>query len=163
MSLIALAMVAALTFPGAAATTAKGSNAVKSSATVMGAELDPETTAETAARHRDEAAERRAELRRARRERITPYYGCTASGCGRYAIPSYIVDCESGGRFNDPSAPNGAYALLSLATHGVPTWDDWRPGWASGYAMPYQAPRLAQDIAAHRLWMAYGSEPWECA
>lgn len=99
------------------------------------------------------------------RERVTPFYGCTSiGGCGYFAIPASIVDCESGGRFNDPSAPNGAYSLLSASLQGVATWETWRPRWAARYALPYQAPRKAQDIAAHRLWLAYGSQPWaECA
>lgn len=99
------------------------------------------------------------------RVRTTPFYGCTSiGGCGSYALPVYVVDCESGGRFNDPSAPNGAYSMLTGPLQGVPTWETYRPGWASGYAAPYQAPRKAQDIAAHRLYVAYGLEPWtECA
>jgi hypothetical protein len=110
---------------------------------------------------RDYYSARRVRLWRAR---VTPYYGCTSSGgCHAWAIPAYIVECESGGRYNDPSAPNGAYSLLSNALQGVPTWDTWRPASAAGDANPYEAPPKAQDIAAHRLWVAYGSEPWECA
>jgi hypothetical protein len=92
--------------------------------------------------------------------RVTPY-----PGDGRlWAIPYYIVACESGGRANSPAAPNGAYSLLTDPLQGVPTWETWRPDWADGHAAPYQAPKRAQDIAAHRLWVAYGSEPWvECA
>lgn len=93
------------------------------------------------------------------RERVTPY-----SGGGRWwAIPYYIVVCESGARVNDPAAPNGAYSLLTGPLQGVPTWESWRPDWADGYAAPYQAPKRAQDIAAHDLWEAHGTEPWDCA
>lgn len=96
--------------------------------------------------------------------RVTPYYGCTSiGGCHMWAIPAYIVDCESGGRYNDPSAPNGAYSLLAGPLQGVSTWEEWRPGWAAGYSLPYEAPAKAQDEAAHHLWVAYGSEPWSCA
>lgn len=98
------------------------------------------------------------------RNRVTPYYGCTSlGGCHRWAIPAYIVDCESGGRYHSSSAPNGAYSLLAAPLQGVPTWESWRPGWAAGYSLPYEAPAKAQDEAAHRLWVAYGSSPWECA
>lgn len=93
------------------------------------------------------------------RTRVTPYPG----GGHWWAIPYYIVVCESGGRYNDPSAPNGAYSLLAGPLQGVPTWETWRPSWASGYELPYQAPPKAQDLAAHKLYRAYGLEPWECA
>ena len=93
------------------------------------------------------------------RERVTPFRG----GGRFWAIPFSVVYCESGGRYHDPAAPNGAYALLTGPLQGVPTWESWRPGWASEYGAPYQAPKKAQDIAAHRLRMAYGLEPWECA
>ncbi len=93
-----------------------------------------------------------------------PYYGCTSySGCGFYALPASVVECESGGRFHSPSAPNGAYSLLDNYRQGVPTWEQWRPAWADKYAEPYEAPRKAQDIATHRLLEAHGFEPWECA
>lgn len=93
-----------------------------------------------------------------------PYYGCTShSGCGYYALPAYVVECESSGRFNDPSAPNGGYSLLDGPRQGVPTWETWRPSWASGYAEPYEAPRRAQDEATQALYHAHGLEPWECA
>lgn len=92
-----------------------------------------------------------------------PWYGCTSySGCGYYAIPAPIVDCESGGRFNDPSAPNGGYSMLDNPHQGVPTWESWRPNWANGYASPWEAPRRAQDEAALYGWKKYGPSPWEC-
>jgi hypothetical protein len=93
------------------------------------------------------------------RERVTPYPG----GGRRWAIPYYIVVCESGARINDPAAPNGAHSLLAGPLQGVPTWESWRPRWAAKYALPYQAPKRAQDVAAHRLLAAYGTAPWECA
>lgn len=96
--------------------------------------------------------------------RRNPYYGCTSySGCQYYALPAPVVECESSGRFHDPSAPNGGYSLLDKPRQGVPTWETWRPSWASGYAEPYEAPRRAQDEATEDLVGAYGLEPWECA
>lgn len=86
---------------------------------------------------------------------------CVGRRC--FAIPVPIVICESGGRYHSPSAPNGAYSLLSGPLQGVPTWETWRPRWASEYAEPFEAPAIAQDIAAHRLFQADGLAPWECA
>lgn len=92
-----------------------------------------------------------------------PWRGCTTySGCGYYAIPAPIVECESGGRFHDPNAPNGGYSMLDGPHQGVPTWEDWRPAWARGYASPWEAPRRAQDEAALYGWEKYEGEPWEC-
>lgn len=92
--------------------------------------------------------------------RVTPY---RAPDGTPLALPWSIVDCESGGRFHSPSAPNGGYSLLTGPLQGVPTWETWRPRWASRFAAPYEAPKKAQDIAAYRLRMAYGLSPWECA
>lgn len=93
------------------------------------------------------------------RERVVPFHG----GGRRWAIPYGVVVCESGARVNDSAAPNGAYSMLTGPLQGVPTWETWRPDWADGYAAPWEAPKRAQDIAAHRLFVAYGLSPWECA
>ena len=88
----------------------------------------------------------------------TPYYGCTVlGGCKLWALPSYIVDCESGGDYTPDAGLTfgGAYGLL------VSTWLQFGGGaWASqaNYAPPY-----AQDIVAHRVWTAVGPSGWACA
>lgn len=92
------------------------------------------------------------------RVRVTPYYGCTTlGGCKWWAIPSYIVDCESGGDYTPDQGLTfgGAYGML------VSTWLEYGGGrWASqaNYASP-----KAQDIVAHRLWVSHPYGPWACA
>jgi hypothetical protein len=86
------------------------------------------------------------------RVRVTPFYG----GGRWWAVPYYIVVCESGAR---GYVPSGYYGILFTAE--VPTWQTWgEPGFAPS---PGQASKPEQDIVAHRLWVAYGGEPWECA
>jgi hypothetical protein len=86
------------------------------------------------------------------RLRVTPFYG----GGRWWAVPYYIVVCESGVR---GYVPSGYYGILFTAE--VPTWQTWgEPGFAP---LPGRASKREQDIVAHRLWVAYGGEPWECA
>lgn len=92
---------------------------------------------------------RRAELWRSR---VTPFHG----GGRRWAIPFPIVRCESGVR---AYVPSGYYGILFSGS--VPTWQSFSdPGFAPS---PGQASKREQDIVAHRLYMAYGLQPWECA
>ena len=56
---------------------------------------------------------------------------------------------ESGNRYNDPSAPSGAYGIL-IST--------WRSFGYSGW--PYQAAPIVQDALALRLHTMYGFHPW---
>lgn len=85
--------------------------------------------------------------------KITPYKG----GGKRWAIPYYIVVCESGARLNSAAAPSGAYGLLRS------TWHQFRSKRARKYHMPYVAPKIEQDKVAHILWKRYGGSPWTCA
>ena len=56
---------------------------------------------------------------------------------------------ESGNRYNDPSAPSGAYGIL------ISTWRSF------GYAgWPYEAAPAVQDALALRLYSMYGFHPW---
>jgi hypothetical protein len=56
---------------------------------------------------------------------------------------------ESGDRYNDPSAPSGAYGILGS------TWASY------GYAgWPYQADPSTQDALALLLYSQYGWAPW---
>lgn len=93
-----------------------------------------------------------------RRRRVTPEWGCTSlGGCKFWALPAYIVDCESGGDYTPDAGLTfgGAYGIL------VSTWQQFGGlRWASqaNYAPPY-----AQDIVARRVWLAVGSSAWACA
>lgn len=56
---------------------------------------------------------------------------------------------ESGNRYNDPSAPSGAYGILEST---------WRSFGFSGW--PYQAVAAVQDDLALKLYSMYGFHPW---
>jgi hypothetical protein len=56
---------------------------------------------------------------------------------------------ESGGRYDSPDAPDGAYGIL------VSTW---RSFGLSGY--PYEAAPGVQDEVALELYARYGFHPW---
>jgi hypothetical protein len=87
---------------------------------------------------------------------ITPYWGCTPNGgCKWWALPSYIVACESGGDYFVGFA--GAYGVLEA------TWQQWGgPALVGTYAAG-DAPPWAQDVIAHRVWVDVGPSGWECA
>jgi hypothetical protein len=86
------------------------------------------------------------------RSRVTPFEG----GGQHWAIPYAIVVCESGVR---GYVPSGYYGILFSGS--VPTWQSFSdPGFAPS---PGQASKREQDIVAHRLYVAYGLQPWECA
>lgn len=71
-----------------------------------------------------------------------------------YAIPRYIVMCESGGNYRarNPSGAGGAYQIM--------------PGTWSFYggtgSDPAAAPPAEQDRVAGKIWAAEGSAPWAC-
>ena len=88
------------------------------------------------------------------RAEITPFPGPHGTW---WAIPAYIVACESGYDYtpNYGLSFGGAYGLL------VSTWHQYGGGrWASqaNYAPPY-----AQDIVAHKVWVSVGPGAWACA
>jgi len=56
---------------------------------------------------------------------------------------------ESGDRYNDPSAPSGAYGILASTWHSFGF-----SGW------PYQAAPAVQDALALKLYSLYGFHPW---
>ena len=92
------------------------------------------------------------------RQRVTPHYGCTTlGGCRWWALPAYIVDCESGGDYTPGRglAFGGAYGLLPS------TWQQY--GGARWAAQANLAPAHAQDIVAARVWDAVGAGAWSCA
>jgi hypothetical protein len=56
---------------------------------------------------------------------------------------------ESNNRYNDPSAPSGAYGILASTWHSFGF-----TGW------PYQAAPIVQDALALKLYSLYGFHPW---
>jgi len=74
---------------------------------------------------------------------------------GPYAIPTYIVMCESGGDYgavNPSSGAGGAYQILPS------TWDLY-----GGEGEPQNAPKAEQDRIAAEIWADSGGSAWVCA
>jgi septal ring factor EnvC (AmiA/AmiB activator) len=73
---------------------------------------------------------------------------------GPYAIPAYIVMCESGGNYsalNPSSGAGGAYQILPS------TWQLY-----GGQGAPQDAPKAEQDQIAAEIWADSGSSAWVC-
>jgi hypothetical protein len=70
-------------------------------------------------------------------------------GSGGWAIPEYIVMCESGGNYN-ASNPSGAYGAYQIM-----------PGTAQAYGCDLSTP-AGQDRCAARIYAAQGASPWVC-
>lgn len=82
------------------------------------------------------------------------YSPTSGSGSG-YAIPSYIVQCESRGNYravNPSTGAGGAYQIEPQT---------WRRFGGSG--SPEEAPKAEQDQVAKRIYASQGSSPWQCA
>jgi peptidoglycan hydrolase CwlO-like protein len=74
---------------------------------------------------------------------------------GPYAIPTYIVMCESGGNYhalNSSSGAGGAYQILPS------TWRTY-----GGQGAPQDAPKAEQDRIAAMIWGDSGPSAWACA
>lgn len=74
---------------------------------------------------------------------------------GPYAIPTYIVMCESGGNYgavNPSSGAGGAYQILPS------TWALY-----GGQGQPQDAPKDEQDRIAGEIWADSGGSAWVCA
>ena len=74
---------------------------------------------------------------------------------GPYAIPAYIVMCESGGNYgalNPSSGAGGAYQILPS------TWAAY-----GGEGLPHEAPKAEQDRIAAEIWADSGASAWVCA
>jgi hypothetical protein len=84
-------------------------------------------------------------------DRVTPF--------GEWAIPSYIVMCESGGNYRawnqGGSDASGAYQFLGSSWRA---WGGGRYASAAAHAAPW-----AQHLVAARYYRAAGTGPWECA
>lgn len=75
-----------------------------------------------------------------------------ASAGGRWAIPAYIVRCESHGNYNavgpgKRDRPYGAYQI--------------KPSTAGWYGCDLSTP-AGQDICAARIYAREGASPWAC-
>jgi septal ring factor EnvC (AmiA/AmiB activator) len=74
---------------------------------------------------------------------------------GPYAIPTYIVMCESGGNYsalNPSSGAGGAYQILPS------TWEAY-----GGKGAPHEAPKAEQDRIAAEIWADSAGSAWVCA
>lgn len=102
-------------------------------------------------RHREQ------KLYEAKIDAVTPY--------GNWAIPEYIVMCESGGDFSaynssyEPtgpgSGPGGAYQII------LQTWNSY--GGAAFASSASVSSELGQHIVAGRVWNDVGTSAWACA
>ena len=76
-------------------------------------------------------------------------------GNGHWAIPEYIVMCESGGNYhavNPSSGAGGAYQIMPA------TWRGY-----GGQGLPQDAPPAEQDRIAAMIWAESGPSAWSCA
>ena len=90
----------------------------------------------------------------AEQERAASGSGAPAYLGGPYAIPTYIVMCESGGNYhalNASSGAGGAYQILPS------TWRAY-----GGQGAPQDAPKAEQDRIAAEIWRDSGPSAWSC-
>jgi septal ring factor EnvC (AmiA/AmiB activator) len=95
------------------------------------------------------AAEARAATEAEAEEEVGRWLG------GPYAIPTYIVMCESGGDYsalNPSSGAGGAYQIIPS------TWAAY-----GGQGEPQNAPKAEQDRIAGEIWTDSGGSAWVCA
>ncbi len=74
---------------------------------------------------------------------------------GEWAIPTYIVMCESGGNYralNESSGAGGAYQIMPA------TWRGY-----GGKGLPHEAAPAEQDRIAGEIWARSGPSQWTCA
>lgn len=99
--------------------------------------------------------DRVAQLEQQRAEQQSSSAGAPAYLGGPYAIPTYIVMCESGGNYhalNPSSGAGGAYQILPS------TWAAY-----GGQGPPQDAPKAEQDRIAGEIWRDSGPSAWSCA
>jgi septal ring factor EnvC (AmiA/AmiB activator) len=93
------------------------------------------------------------EQQQAAQQRSSP--GTPAYLGGPYAIPTYIVICESGGNYrayNPSSGAGGAYQILPS------TWAAY-----GGQGAPQNGSKAEQDRIAGEIWRDSGPSAWSCA
>ncbi|HEY3191810.1 MAG TPA: transglycosylase family protein [Solirubrobacterales bacterium] len=81
--------------------------------------------------------------------------GAPAFEGGPYAIPTYIVMCESGGDYhalNPSSGAGGAYQILPSTWHAY-----------GGQGAPQDGSKEEQDRIAGEIWSDSGPSAWSCA
>lgn len=110
-------------------------------------------------RHRHRFDDYRAErLRRREERRAERPYDC--GSYGRFAVPCYVVACESGFDFrarNASSTAGGAYQVIDST---------WRAYGGTSYADSHPAavaPKSEQHEVAARVLRGQGMGAWECA
>ncbi len=85
----------------------------------------------------------------------TPPAPTQSAGSSGYAIPSYIVQCESGGNWhavNPSSGAGGAYQIMPS------TWRAY-----GGTGLPQDASPAQQSAIASKIWSSAGPGAWQCA
>ena len=95
------------------------------------------------------------EIRKEAAKQIADGGGEDAFLGGPYAIPTYIVMCESGGNYralNPSSGAGGAYQIIPS------TWRAY-----GGKGLPHQASKAEQDRIARIIWENDGPNAWSCA
>jgi hypothetical protein len=78
-----------------------------------------------------------------------------SGGSSGYSIPSYIVQCESGGNWhavNPSSGAGGAYQIMPS------TWRAY-----GGTGLPQNASPGEQSAIASKIWSSSGPGAWQCA
>ena len=81
----------------------------------------------------------------------TPHGQSPAYAGGKWAIPAYIVMCESGGDYgavNSSSGARGAYQLMPSTYYANGGDGSWSPA--------------DQDRVAAKVYAEQGAAPWEC-
>lgn len=74
----------------------------------------------------------------------------TTTSTGSYSIPSYIVDCESGGSYSAVNSSSGAYGAYQIM-----------PSTASAYGCDLST-ASGQDQCAAEIYADVGSSAWSC-
>lgn len=88
---------------------------------------------------------------------LNPYWGCTIfGGCRFYALPAYVVNCESGGDYTPTIGSLGFGGMYGLL---IETWQSFG---GSTYAAN-EAPPREQDRIAGIVWATVGPSGWACA
>jgi hypothetical protein len=103
---------------------------------------------------RREVPETRKALREAAAVPPPPATASLGVSYGPWAIPAYIVMCESGGDYGAVNSSSGAYGAYQI----MPGW--WSSGSLCGDLSMDPA---GQDECARRIWKALGASQWACA